>query len=253
MEQKKVEPEQKCNVWCGGYGCLPKNGKEFKDDKHNCSGPIEPEKTDVPKEPADNETVEDGGGCFAAGSKPECPELPHYYCQDSVCGEDHSTCQKRKVFIDGDFNDSYESKVKNSKGENTIISKQELADLRAIKSPLSNLLAVMHGDGGHHEQKVGTVQAVNDALELLHTKWVWIQAAEDINKLMAERDKLKEDLREHGTTRNRLLSANSDIQHLKAENERLKDLAGNALANHEQYGYLVDETIEGLKSYLENK
>jgi hypothetical protein len=34
------EPEQKekCKKWCGGYGCLPKNGKRFVEDKINCPG-----------------------------------------------------------------------------------------------------------------------------------------------------------------------------------------------------------------------
>ena len=45
--------------------------------------------------------------------------------------------------------------------------------LRAfIESPesrlLSNLLAVIHGDGGHHEAEVGTEQAVADAIEKWH-------------------------------------------------------------------------------------
>ena len=39
--------------------------------------------------------------------------------------------------------------------------------LRESSSPLSNLLAVIHGDGGHHEAEVGTEQAVADAIE----KW----------------------------------------------------------------------------------
>jgi predicted nucleic acid-binding Zn-ribbon protein len=37
-------------------------------------------------------------------------------------------------------------------------------------------------------------------------------AESELKECYTERDKLKEDLREHGTTQNRLLSANSDIK-----------------------------------------
>lgn len=36
-----------------------------------------------------------------------------------------------------------------------------------LKSELSNLLALIHRDGGHHEQKVGTVQSIKDAEEVV--------------------------------------------------------------------------------------
>jgi len=36
-----------------------------------------------------------------------------------------------------------------------------------LKSELSNLLALIHRDGGHHEQEVGTVQAIRDAEEVV--------------------------------------------------------------------------------------
>lgn len=35
---------------------------------------------------------------------------------------------------------------------------------------LSELLAVLHGDGGHHEDKVGTVQAVEDAMQVFYKR-----------------------------------------------------------------------------------
>lgn len=38
-----------------------------------------------------------------------------------------------------------------------------------LKSELSSLLAIIHRDGGHHEQKVGTVQAIKDAIVKIET------------------------------------------------------------------------------------
>lgn len=40
-----------------------------------------------------------------------------------------------------------------------------------VTKPISDLLAVMHGDGGHYTAKHGLVKSVEDAIELLHTKW----------------------------------------------------------------------------------
>jgi hypothetical protein len=53
---------------------------------------------------------------------------------------------------------------------------------------LSELLAVMHGDGGHHESKVGTIQAVKDAMELLHTKWI---VKEEVSPLVSPESQRK--------------------------------------------------------------
>ena len=44
----------------------------------------------------------------------------------------------------------------------------ELAELKADKDMLSNLLAGLHSDGGHHEGEVGTKQAVEDALNVYY-------------------------------------------------------------------------------------
>ena len=44
---------------------------------------------------------------------------------------------------------------------------------------ISELLAIMHGDGGHHEDAVGTERAIKDAIGLLHTKWInahWLRS-----------------------------------------------------------------------------
>lgn len=46
---------------------------------------------------------------------------------------------------------------------------------------LGELLAVMHGDGGHYQEYHGTEKAIKDALGLLHKKW----------RHTAERDALK--------------------------------------------------------------
>ena len=51
---------------------------------------------------------------------------------------------------------------------------------KKIKQALSNLLAVMHGDGGHHEGKVGTLQAIKDAEALLHNKWVIRNSSKEV-------------------------------------------------------------------------
>lgn len=40
-----------------------------------------------------------------------------------------------------------------------------------VTKPISELLAVMHGDGGHYQEKHGLAKAIEDAMELLHTKW----------------------------------------------------------------------------------
>jgi hypothetical protein len=55
-------------------------------------------------------------------------------------------------------------------------AEQERAE---IKHAISELLAVMHGDGGHYESKYGTLKALQDAQELLFDKWKAQSQVED--------------------------------------------------------------------------
>lgn len=41
-----------------------------------------------------------------------------------------------------------------------------------ILSAIDNLIAVLHGDGGHYREKHGRLKAIEDAHALLHKKWV---------------------------------------------------------------------------------
>lgn len=82
---------------------------------------------------------------------------------------------------------------------------------------ISELLAIMHGDGGHHQEKVGTLQAIKDASELLYTKWVSNEHLKDINQLSEQ------------------------VKALTKENERLKE------ASWEKYCGL-NEKIDDLEN-----
>jgi hypothetical protein len=44
---------------------------------------------------------------------------------------------------------------------------QRMADLNVADSLLSDLLAVIHGDGGHYQAKHGTIKAVKDAIRIV--------------------------------------------------------------------------------------
>lgn len=71
-------------------------------------------------------------------------------------------------------------------------------------SEISELLAIIHGDGGQYHANVGTVQAIKDAKELLFTKW---QSPDHVASLQSEIDRLKEQ-------KNDLIEAVESISHL---------------------------------------
>ena len=48
----------------------------------------------------------------------------------------------------------------------------EIEERKEISTQLGNLLAILHRDGGHHQQKVGLLAAITDAIDLLHRDWV---------------------------------------------------------------------------------
>ena len=47
-----------------------------------------------------------------------------------------------------------------------------IKQLEKQSDSLSNLLAVLHRDGGHYEYKHGTKKSIDDAMKLLHTEWI---------------------------------------------------------------------------------
>ncbi len=47
-----------------------------------------------------------------------------------------------------------------------------MTNQQKINSAISELLAVLHGDGGHYEQSNGKLKAIRDAQKLLHIKWI---------------------------------------------------------------------------------
>ena len=60
--------------------------------------------------PPDNETVEDGGGCFVAGSQPhiQCAVLKDYWCFETDCVSKGCKLQiKGKIFLDGKAKGDY--------------------------------------------------------------------------------------------------------------------------------------------------
>ena len=42
----------------------------------------------------------------------------------------------------------------------------------AINHELKVLLAILHGDGGHYQEKHGTLKAIIDAKELINKEWI---------------------------------------------------------------------------------
>lgn len=84
--------------------------------------------------------TENSGHGFTEGaevpSKP-CPVMKEYQCFDAEC---KSSCIREKIYIDGDFNDSYEARVKRATGKNTVISKVELQSLREDNRKLREAL-----------------------------------------------------------------------------------------------------------------
>jgi predicted transglutaminase-like cysteine proteinase len=58
---------------------------------------------------------------------------------------------------------------------------------------ISELLAILHGDGGHYQSEHGLDKAIEDAIKLIHTKWV---TNERINELV-RRLEIMEDLIEY--------------------------------------------------------
>lgn len=101
-----------------------------------------------------------------------------------------------------------------------------------IQPALSELLAVMHGDGGHHEEKVGTLQAIKDAQELIHTKWVKQEQSEverlreepigiDAGKLV--RDEIEYERNLNRQYQEKCYRLESKIQELESKLSQLED------------------------------
>lgn len=92
-------------------------------------------------------------------------------------------------------------------------------ELLELKAEIGELLAVMHGDGGHYQSKHGTNKAVKDAFELIGNKWVTNEHLVDINEVIKERDALKAELSE---ANNRLMAAKTMMTHYysKLNNEQ---------------------------------
>ncbi len=59
------------------------------------------------------------------------------------------------------------------------------------KNALAELLAILHGDGGHYQQEHGTTKAIEDAINLIHTKWFTNGTMQDINELLRDNKELK--------------------------------------------------------------
>jgi transcription elongation factor GreA-like protein len=64
----------------------------------------------------------------------------------------------------------------------------ELAELEADKDALSNLLAVLHRDGGHHEGDVGTKQATEDAIKIYYQLRAELDEAIRVIKAFSDHD-----------------------------------------------------------------
>ena len=63
-------------------------------------------------------------------------------------------------------------------------AKQELSDLRKENESASNLLAIIHRDGGHYQTKHGTVKSIKDAIKIWHDLRNQLeQANEDAERL----------------------------------------------------------------------
>ncbi len=60
-------------------------------------------------------------------------------------------------------------------------------------SEVSDLLAILHGDGGHYRAKHGTSKAIKYAIELIHDKWVHVDRVRDLESqlLKAKEDTIK--------------------------------------------------------------
>jgi len=96
-----------------------------------------------------------------------------------------------------------------------------------LRRELSELLAVMHGDGGHYEEKHTTVKAVIDAKALLHTKWVTNEHLADINNLAEDNKSLRLSYELHMKASSiALKEANETIERLKAMVKEAEEIGG---------------------------
>jgi DNA repair exonuclease SbcCD ATPase subunit len=250
MEQKKVEGR------CIEFGCenpdvcLHGNG-----ERENCPSYIpptkklEPEKTDVPKCDRANECLhKPPSECQCLQSAPEWSRdqmTYHILCLEKELA-DLRAWKVSEIKLWGpviEFMQKHpDLQVGDSISEHVLKFLKEHLDLRA---ELETLNRRMKEDAETLAGKFGDLLAERD-------RWVKYCDVhiEEENKLKAELDKLKEDLREHGTTRNRLLSANSDIQRLKADNERLKE---QIQTWHDNYDKHVEQFNDGFTSELQRR
>jgi DNA-binding HxlR family transcriptional regulator len=76
--------------------------------------------------------------------------------------------------------------------EQTELAKKREEQLKSTRE----LLAILHGDGGHYTDEYGLEKSIQDAIELIHTKWILNEQMIDINQQSSKLNKTIELLKE---------------------------------------------------------
>lgn len=118
----------------------------------------------------------------------------------------------------GEYGQEREEPVDNDNRQHFEQNQQLESVVHSFGKGLSNLLAVLHGDGGHYEATHGTTKAIQDAIELIHTKWVYNEHLHDINKLVKEMEEYRE---KYTCNQHTVNNQQQTISDLRKENEEL--------------------------------
>ncbi len=114
----------------------------------------------------------------------------------------------------------------------------ENEQLRSHARAVSNLLAIIHGDGGHYEGKHGTVKACKDAEGVVPDLRLKLDAAaERVRELEEERDQALADYQDLGRV------MHEECARLEAECERLKTFAA------QNFSAMIRQEAEQMREY----
>jgi hypothetical protein len=137
---------------------------------------------------------------------------------------------EEKIFIDGDFNDSYESRVKRATGKNTVISKAELQSLRDQLAEKEKEIAKLKEDedfGELEEYRSDLAAERKKNEELIAT----IKSHGDYNQLMDTCNTLQDEVDQHKQV----------IRKKNQKNEELKEIVGQLVPLLEFYKNKLEE------------
>jgi chromosome segregation ATPase len=107
------------------------------------------------------------------------------------------------------------------------LSRQLERELVAAQARLNDLMAVIHGDGGHHREEVGDEQCLHDATQAVLERRLRLTKLEHVvkewpDKMHALMDDLEMTRKERDAARNDLANCELDRDALRAERDALK-------------------------------